>query len=156
MPGYKTHLVGGCATYLIILQCIKSFQPTVFMLMQGFVFCLLGSLFPDVDIKSKGQNLFYVCAFMTLCCFLYYNRIDLFIGLSLAVFTPLLVKHRGIFHKIWFLMLLSLVMGIIIDSFHAKNSTWALKNALFFFAGALSHVVLDRVTTRLKYWFIRR
>jgi len=154
MPGYKGHIIGGSVTYLIILQLVKSFQPTVFMLIQGFIFCILGSLFPDVDIKSKGQNIFYTLALVTLCYFLYCQRTDLFIGLSLLVFTPLLVKHRGLFHKVWFLILISLIMGITIDSFHATSSNLAIKNALFFLAGALSHIILDRVNTRLKYWFV--
>lgn len=152
MPGYKGHLIGGSITYLVILQLVKSFQPSVSILLQGFVFCILGSLFPDVDIKSKGQNIFYALALITLCCFLYYERIDLFIGLSLLVFTPLLVKHRGIFHQLWFLVTVSIVMGLVIDNFHAPSSTWAIKNALFFLTGALSHIALDRVNTRLKYW----
>lgn len=153
MPGYKAHLLGGSVTYLVILQLIKGSNPTVSVLAQGYVFCILGSLFPDVDIKSKGQNLFYLFALIMLCCFLYYERIDLFIGLSLGVFTPLLVKHRGLFHKAWFLIAISFFMGILVDSFHTQPCTWAIKNALFFLTGALSHIVLDRVTTRLKYWF---
>ena len=154
MPGFKAHLVGGSIAYLLVLQLIKSFQPPISVLVQGFIFCILGSLFPDVDIKSKGQNLFYVVGLITLCCFLYYDRTDLFIGLSLLLFTPLLVKHRGIFHQVWFLVFISIAMGLVIDSFHAHASSWAIKNALFFLVGAMSHIILDRTTTRLKYWFV--
>ena len=152
MPGYRGHLVGGSITYLVILQLIKSYQPPVLIVLQGFIFCIIGSMFPDVDIKSKGQKLFYIGALITLCCFLYYERTDLFIGLSLLSLIPLLVKHRGVFHQVWFLIFISMTMGLLIGSIHASYSAWAMKNALFFLAGALSHIVLDRVGTRLKYW----
>jgi len=151
MPGYRGHLVGGTVTYLVILQFIKSMQPSISVIISGFVFCLVGSLFPDVDIKSKGQKLFYTLALIMLCIFLYYERTDFFIGLSLLALVPLLVKHRGLFHQLWFLIFISLSTGLLIGSFHAHFSMWAMKNALFFLAGTISHIVLDRVITRLKY-----
>ncbi len=152
MPGFRGHLIGGTVTYLVILQCIKSMalQPSV--IASGFVFCLFGSLFPDIDIKSKGQKLFYSLMLVVLCCFLYYERTDLFIGLSLLATVPLLVKHRGLFHQLWFLIFITISTGLVIGSFHANFSAWAMKNALFFLAGAISHIVLDRVMTRFKYW----
>lgn len=155
MPGFRGHLIGGTVTYLGILQCIKCMQPSVSVIASGFVFCLVGSLFPDIDIKSKGQNLFYKAALVVLCCFLYYERTDLFIGLSLLATVPLLVKHRGLFHQLWFLIFISISTGLMIGSFHANFSAWAMKNALFFLAGAISHIVLDRSVTKFKYWISR-
>lgn len=156
MPGFRGHLIGGAVTYLAILQYIKSMQPSVSVIISGFVFCMIGSLFPDIDIKSKGQKLFYSLALVVLCCFLYYERTDLFIGLSLLAIIPLLVKHRGLFHQLWFLIFVSITTGLVIGSFHSDFSAWAMKNALFFLAGAISHIVLDIVITRLKYMFIRK
>ena len=155
MPGFRGHLIGGTITYLMILQYLKSIPMQPSVIISGFVFCLVGSLFPDVDIKSKGQKLFYSCALVILCCFLYYERTDLFIGLSLLATVPLLVKHRGIFHQLWFLIFISISTGLVIGSFHANFSAWAMKNSLFFLAGAISHIVLDRTITKLKYWFHR-
>ena len=156
MPGFRGHLIGGTVTYLAILQYIKFMQPSVPVIVSGFVFCIIGSLFPDIDIKSKGQKLFYSLALVVLCCFLYYERTDLFIGLSLLAIVPLLVKHRGLFHQLWFLIFVSITTGLVIGSFHSDFSVWAMKNALFFLAGAISHIVLDKVVTRLKYMFIRK
>lgn len=150
MPGYKGHIIGGSVTYLMILQVMKLFQPPVIVLVQGFVFCILGSLFPDVDIKSKGQKIFYVVALLALSYFLYYQRIDLFIASSLLIFIPLLVKHRGIFHQLWFLIFISTAIAFLIGRFHEAYSVWAMKNALFFLAGAVSHIILDRIGTRFK------
>jgi hypothetical protein len=153
MPGYRGHLLGGAVTYLGLLQMISPKELSIPVIMSGFVFCMIGSLFPDIDIKSKGQKLFYSIALLVLCLFLYYERTDLFIGLSLLAVVPLLVKHRGLFHQVWFLIFISITTGLLIGSFHANFSVWAMKNALFFLAGTLSHIFLDKVITRLKYWF---
>jgi len=155
MPGYRGHLIGGGITYIIILQCIKALQIPTCMLLQGFIFCIIGSLFPDIDIKSKGQKIFYSSALIVLCCFLYYERTDLFIGLSFLALIPLLVKHRGIFHQMWFLIFISITMGLVVGNYHAAYSSWAMNNAFFFLAGTLSHIFLDKMITRLKSWFIR-
>ncbi len=153
MPGFRGHLIGGTVTYLAILQCIDSVHLPASVLVSGFIFCIVGSLFPDIDIKSKGQKLFYSLTLIVLCCFLYYERTDLFVGLSLLATIPLLVKHRGLFHQLWFLIFVSITTGLVIGSFHADYSVWAMKNSLFFLAGAISHIFLDRVITRLKYWW---
>ena len=76
MPGFRGHLIGGTVTYLAILQCIKSMQPSIPVIISGFIFCIIGSLFPDIDIKSKGQKLFYSAALFVLCGFLWYERTD--------------------------------------------------------------------------------
>ena len=77
MPGFRGHLIGGTVTYLAILQCIKSMQPSIPVIISGFIFCIIGSLFPDIDIKSKGQKLFYqkyrpallsINLFLQVCC----------------------------------------------------------------------------------------
>ena len=155
MPGYRGHLIGGAVTFLTVLQLMKSHNPSFSFALQGFFFCMIGSLFPDIDIKSKGQKLFYAILFLALCCFLFYQRFDLFISLSLLSIVPLLVKHRGIFHKVWFLIFLSITTGLAIGSYHSNYSSWAMSNALFFLAGALSHVFLDRSISKLKGWLSR-
>lgn len=156
MPGFRGHLIGGTVLYLIILQYLRSVPMEPSVIISGLVFCLFGSLFPDVDIKSKGQKLFYSITLIVLCCLLYYERTDIFIGLTIFATIPLLVKHRGLFHQAWFLTCISLLTGTVIGSFHAQYSAWAMKNALFFLAGALSHIFLDKIITKLKYWWYRK
>lgn len=155
MPGYRGHLMGGTAVYLVILHCIQSYNPSFSYALQGLFFCLIGALFPDVDIKSKGQKLFYIFVLAALVVFLWYNRLDLFIALSLLSVVPLLVRHRGIFHKVWFLIFLSISTALMIGSYHSDYSSWAMHNALFFLAGALSHVFFDRMLTQIKVWWYR-
>lgn len=156
MPGFKAHIVGGTMTYVIILQSVPSLQLSTYGIVSGFVFCIIGALFPDIDIKSKGQKLFYSLTLLILCIFLWYERFDLFIGLSLLATVPLLVKHRGLFHQLWFLIFISITTGLVVGSIRSDFSVWAMENSLFFLAGAISHIVLDRVGTRLKYWLKAR
>lgn len=153
MPSYRGHLIGGVLTYLGMLQFIKYAQPNSHIVLQGLLFCLLGSLFPDVDVKSKGQKIFYIIILVFLCYCLIQHRLDLFIVASLLGLTPLLVRHRGLFHEIWFLLLLTIVSFICFKSFSEKNETLLLANSSFFFMGCLSHVVLDRLLTMMKRHF---
>ena len=150
MPGFRGHLIGGTITYLALVHSMQRLQPSPILLISGFVFCVIGSLFPDVDIKSKGQKLFYSLALIFLILFLWYERTDLFIGLSLLGTVPLLVRHRGLFHQAWFLIFISISTALVIGNLCVDSSSFAMKNALFFLAGTLSHIVLDRVITKIK------
>jgi hypothetical protein len=61
---------------------------------------------------------------------------------SIALF-PLFVRHRGIFHRVWFIVLLCGVAACItpfLSPLHVHLVVWDM----FFFAlGALSHIWLD-------------
>lgn len=153
MPSYRGHLIGGVLTYLGMLQFIKYAQPNSPIVLQGFLFCLLGSLFPDIDVKSKGQKIFYMLVLIFLCYCLIQQRLDLFIAVSLLGLIPLLVRHRGLFHEIWFLLLLTFVSFICFKSCSKQDELLLLANSSFFFMGCLSHVVLDRLLTWAKRHF---
>jgi hypothetical protein len=71
MPSYRVHLIGGFLTYLAVLQGIKHMDISGFVIAQGLLFCLLGALFPDIDVKSKGQKIFYSILLCLLFWLLY-------------------------------------------------------------------------------------
>ncbi len=63
MSGYRGHLVGGLVTFVALRNFL--IPLTGHTIPQEFVcliLTLLGALFPDVDIKSKGQQVFYSLA----------------------------------------------------------------------------------------------
>ena len=153
MPSYRGHLIGGVLTYLGMLQIIRYVQPDPHIIFQGLLFCLLGSLFPDIDIKSKGQKVFYFLLLLFLFYCLWMQRWDLFVALSLLGITPLLVRQRGLFHEVWFLLCLTLGIIICLQSCNKLCDPLLLANSSFFFVGCLSHVALDRLLTRLKRLF---
>ena len=153
MPSYRGHLIGGVVTYLALLQLIKLTDPNAHIIIQGLLFCLLGSLFPDIDVKSKGQKVFYILLLIFLFYCLLVQRWDLFVALSLLGIMPLLATHRGLFHKVWFLLFLTLGIIVCLKSYNRHEDELLLANSGFFFMGSLSHVVLDKFLTRLKRWF---
>lgn len=153
MPSYRGHLIGGIVTYLGLLHLIKYADPNVHVIMQGLLFCLLGSLFPDIDVKSKGQKIFYTLLLFFLFYCLMMHRWDLFVMLSLLGIVPLLVRHRGLFHEIWFLLFLILGIVVCLISCHGQCEALFLANGTFFFAGCLSHVLLDRMVSKIKRYF---
>jgi len=132
MPSYRGHLIGGVVTYLAMLHVIKYVQPNPHVIIQGFLFCLLGSLFPDVDVKSKGQKVFYILLLLFLIYCLLLQRWDLFAALSLLGTTPLLARHRGLFHEIWFLLCLTLGIIVCLKSSNKVCNGLLLANGSFF------------------------
>lgn len=146
MPGYKGHIAGGvlafCGTALVVS---KLYPPSPITALQWFLLSVVGALFPDVDIKSKGQGIFY--RVILLCLILLYLKKDwhLFSATAFLALIPLLVNHRGIFHKIWFVIAVPFALAYVtIGSFPAYK-TALLLDALFFASGAVSHIVLDRL-----------
>src|SRR5438309_2217826 len=62
MPGYKGHLVGGTVAFGLLFFALVGVvvrQPSMLIAGEWLLFALAGSLFPDIDIKSKGQKYFY-------------------------------------------------------------------------------------------------
>ncbi|HSW75457.1 MAG TPA: metal-dependent hydrolase [Candidatus Saccharimonadales bacterium] len=153
MPSYKVHLVGGLLTYLGILHIIKHTDPTIHTIVQGLLFCLLGALFPDIDVKSKGQKVFYTLLLFFLLYLVAVKKYCLFVCVSFLGLIPILVRHRGLFHHIWFLLVMALVATLGVKMMCGSYEQMMIHNCWFFFAGSVSHVVLDRVCSRLKRYF---
>ncbi|MBI2345141.1 metal-dependent hydrolase [Candidatus Dependentiae bacterium] len=153
MPSYRVHLVGGFVTYLGILQLFKNIPFSGFTILQGLIFCLLGALFPDIDVKSKGQKIFYSMLLVLLLWLLYKKMYCLFAVMSLLGIIPILVRHRGIFHHIWFLFSMVVIFTLVIKNWCGSFENMMLYNCWFFFAGTISHVFLDRFVSNCKRLF---
>jgi len=147
MPTYKGHLVGGAATFVVIHQVTtKIFEysaPTPKQLFFTLSFCLLGSLFPDIDTKSFGQKLFYALLTIIIFATITARHWEILSIVSLLSVFPLLVNHRGIIHTIWFVTLAPLAVPLIIHyhASHFSQSAWIAY--LYFVTGGLSHLLLD-------------
>ncbi len=146
MPGYKGHLFGGAAFYGCILfiafQC--GYYFSTFTIFRWLGFTLAGSLFPDIDTKSKGQKWLYRLLFVVLIFLLLLQRFDVFVGLSLLACLPLLVNHRGILHNIWFVIVLTAaIVFFIINICKISNYNNIVCDAFFFIIGVASHLWLD-------------
>jgi len=154
MPGYRTHVGGGIVIYclLVVLLSSRLFFSTLSFLtaFEWFVCAVLGSLFPDIDTKSKGQLLLYRFIAIVLLYFVIQRKLVAFVWVSLLAMVPLLVRHRGIFHSVWFVITLGFGTALFVASLYPKLQQKLLFDAAFFVAGALSHIFLDRLVSRFK------
>ncbi len=155
MPGYRGHLLGGAAAaglLLSALSCLGIVVPTPLCGIEWILACLAGSLFPDVDIKSKGQKLFYWILF-GLFVYLYIRKKLMMLGLfSIIGILPMLVRHRGLFHKWWFIVGVPFLLAALTSHYFPQYKNALFFDALFFVVGALSHLLLDLGPKRTFKW----
>jgi membrane-bound metal-dependent hydrolase YbcI (DUF457 family) len=152
MPGYKGHIAGGAAAFAIVALVVsKTYPPSPITALQWFFLTILGALFPDVDIKSRGQGIFYRVVLLTLVIFYIKKQWHLFSAVSFLALTPLLVRHRGLFHNFWFVVLVPFALAYCCIEAFPHYQTLLMLNALFFAAGAISHIVLDRLNTKKSF-----
>lgn len=103
MPGYRGHLIGGACAFALVLLCVTK-PYTILNAAEWLCFTLLGSLFPDVDIKSKGQKLFYRGVVVCALIFIMQQWWQALGVLGAMALFPQLCNHRGVFHEPWFLL----------------------------------------------------
>ena len=142
MPGYKGHTIGGLVTFIILSLLLKpplSFAGTIEL---ALMTCI-GALFPDVDIKSRGQRYFYIALAALLIFLGLKRRFVLIFFVSLIGMVPLLVHHRGPFHNPKFLIMLVLFIMVSLHLMQIIGMQKLYWHAVFFLSGALSHLVLD-------------
>ncbi len=146
MPGYKTHIVGGAVTFAALAYAVQGHVDlTPSLTFQWLGAAILGSLFPDVDIKSKGQGIFYKGMLLCLILLLFKKQFYPFVILSFLGLVPVLVRHRGLFHRPWFVVVLPLALAFVVGQSFPDASITLLQTSCFFAAGALSHLLLDRM-----------
>lgn len=150
MPGYKGHIVGGTILYALILYPLfYLMHPSWYLITEWFLFLIAGSLFPDVDTKSKGQYLFYYAVAALLIFLFVHQCYELTAVCGILALVPLLVPHRGLFHETWFVILLPVAIAGIVIYCAPKYVTSIMVDTLFFIIGALSHLCLDRGIKRV-------
>ena len=104
MAGYKGHIAGGLVTAVACTFAVSLLpyeQLSAYAdLLQGwqtlagvFIVAMLFALFPDVDIKSKGQSLFYWLIFIVDALLIWNKQIQAATYLGVIALLPLLSKH---------------------------------------------------------------
>lgn len=150
MPGYKGHLAGGAVTFSMVLVLVSRIcNPTIFTMLEWLGLCLAGSLFPDIDIKSKGQKYFYWFVFFIVLFLAHERRFYILVLVSLISIIPMLVKHRGLFHRAWFIIALPFLLWHLISMQFPAFRTMLFFDVVFFITGALSHLWLDMGLRRM-------
>jgi len=151
MPGYRAHLACALGLYGIVLFLVGSTLQSWMVGLGGLVAMGAGALFPDIDIKSKGQHYLYrIYALILIIVLFFYWRystqmwIDLIICIALITIAPMLARHRGITHSPPFIMLLGLGVWVIGAGLYPAHTATLFFYAVCFMLGALSHVWLDK------------
>ena len=193
MSMFREHWLGGLTAYstffvisLIATISVSIFyglpfdwNPTISMSPLGILGCfaiaLLFGLWPDVDIKSRSQQIFYTVLFvLNASLILFLQRYLEAALLGLFAMLPILSRHRGWTHsKITMILLpgLFLVIPIYVaypnwgtgwkelPEFFDSLLTWkglpdTLRNGLAFYLAGLigyaSHLYLDGILFRSR------
>lgn len=147
MSNYKAHVWGGVAAYGIILYLFLLLHildhPSLFQLLFWFICVIAGSLFPDIDIKSRGQQYFYRLLFLVLLFCMNIKHFTAVCACGVIAIVPLLVKHRGLFHQLWFLISAPFLLSFFLIQLFPYQKTNILTGILFFVIGCVSHLWLD-------------
>ena len=153
MPGYRGHLAGAGITAVATLAYTNWHAPTSALLTPPNTWflaaALFGGLFPDIDIKSKGQKLWYYALAPCMVIATWYRHTSLLAALGVLSVIPPLLPHRGITHEIWFIIVAPLGAPLLISTYHPAHTILAAKLYAYFVLGALSHIVLDFGIIRL-------
>lgn len=108
------------------------------------------ALFPDIDIKSKGQMLFYRLFFVLDLVLLLTNRYKEAALLGFLTLLPILSRHRGWTHTVWAMLLIPLPILAGPMYFTKTPTTEGLPFYLGAVAGYLSHLMADGMLFRRK------
>ena len=144
MSNYKGHLVGGAVTFTGLyfgLTALRGALPSGWIELLGIT--LFASLFPDIDTKSKIQMSTYRVLFVLFIVLFWFGYYQVMALGAIMLLVPLVVHHRGLTHQRWFLIALPLAVAAIVYHYAPAQGARALCDALFFIAGAFSHLVLD-------------
>jgi membrane-bound metal-dependent hydrolase YbcI (DUF457 family) len=149
MPNHRTHLVAGLATAASLFFILARFKSIPFTETHYFILCytlcLTGSIFPDIDVASKMQRIFLRVAVIACILAIIFMKWFLFVLLGILTTSLFIIKHRGITHKIWFLVLFPLLITGYIAGHHVLPKAHLTIFYIFFVTGAISHIALDKL-----------
>ena len=107
----------------------------------------------DIDIKSKGQKIFYWLMLLLMSYFVLIGYHDALVLLGLMAVIPLCARHRGLFHRLWFVILIPAgIASMICLIWFPECSDIIFYDCVFFVVGSISHLCLDFGIRRLMGW----
>jgi len=146
MSGYKSHMYGGIILMIIVIHFFyhSFFNPSLIEILWYIIIATMFALWPDVDIKSKGQKLFYIIFFITDIYLIMTSQFKISAFFGLIIILPILSKHRGWTHS--YLAMLLIPSPILIYPMLSVGSIDFVGFPYYLAAitGYLSHLILDR------------
>lgn len=147
MASGKGHIVGGFIFLWAFLTILSNyfFVPSALEIFIYATLVILFALWPDVDIKSIGQKVFYTIFFVADAILVFYfqeYKIAAYFGL--LIILPVLAKHRGWTHS-WITAVLLPTPLILVPT--AVMSGTIAEGLPYYFAavtGYFSHLFFDK------------
>lgn len=157
MPGYKGHISFAVVFGLILIVGLGTTSLAKAMSLSLQLSTALGvlwlavlfALFPDIDIKSAGQKLFYRLFFVLDIGLIIAEKYKESALLGLLIIIPILSRHRGWTHTIFAMLLIPLPI-LLLPMYYTKNyyNTEGLPFYLGAVAGYFSHLVADGMVVK--------
>ncbi len=156
MSGFRSHYWAGIFAFFVLLVAmalipLRIGHPEIKDAFWDWrklplLLCIsiLAAIWPDVDISSRGQCIFYRI-FVVLDVALILMRKYIWASiLGLSAMLPIIGKHRGWTHTIWSAFLLPSPIILLPMYFSQSYSLVGLPYYLAALAGYTSHLVVDR------------
>ena len=152
MAGGKGHMIGGVVFSLIALHLVSHYfiAPKLMDMIIYISIALLFSLWPDVDIKSIGQKVFYTIFFITDCYLIFMDEYKFAAYFGLFIILPILAKHRGWTHSLWAMFLVPLPLLFLPLAIENNSGFSGIPFYLSAVTGYFSHLALDGKFNPLK------
>jgi len=140
---YGGHKIGGITTSAIIMGIVlyhtQSFITTIICGITTFIF----ALYPDMDIHSTPRKIFIpIGSIAMLTLFFLDYKVQGAILFSL-VFIPITHKHRGLFHSILGMLIVSFAWNYMVNSLLPIDDLYGYLYGASAVAGYLTHLSLD-------------
>jgi len=155
MSGYKGHIAGSIAVSgIVVLLLYVVADYFQFGFLKGYLtpdkiiplvaLSTIFTLFPDIDTKSKGQQLFYWLFFLLDLYLILMEEYQWAALLGLFIILPILSKHRGWTH--WRITALLVPLPFLLyPSYLAHQWDWTgLPYYLAAVTGYLTHLLFDK------------
>ena len=161
MAGYRGHLAGAVAFFVPYLgglallysvdQAWRQFSEieVVALPLALLGLCLMFGLWPDVDTKSKGQQLFYSLFFVVDLVLIGMRYTDQAAYLGLMCILPVLSRHRGWTHTVWAMLLVPSPLLVLPFIFAPERPLAGLPFYGAAVVGYFSHLFLDGLVVKL-------
>ena len=147
MSSGKGHIVGGFVFLWLFLTVLSNyfFVPSAMEIVIFAAIAIMFALWPDVDIKSIGQKLFYTIFFITdVVLIFYFKELETAAYFGLLIILPILAKHRGWTH--WRSTAILLPVPLMLAPMYMYGGT-LLEGAPYYCAavtGYFSHLFFDK------------
>lgn len=148
MPGYRGHAWGAAAVAALVVAGYMAMHALSWMVINDLLWIFVGALFPDSDTASKGRRLFALILIPGGIIAYLLGHLILAAVCAAVIILLVFVKHRTLFHNLWFLAGLT-ALFVVCLVYAIPEITWpVVRSGIFFLLGAWSHLVLDRGFSR--------